>query len=111
MRITSRMTQIIAWMLCQRAVQSGEMTQERALSEEFAIGGDDVCLDDRWTDDGRLPPGIRGLLDRSLRLSVRVRRLDQMLPRPARSACRPPRPPPADRPGVRHAKRVSVPLH
>src|SRR3546814_13409827 len=82
MRITSRMTQIIAWMLCQRAVQSGEMTQERALSEEFAIGGDDVCLDDRWTDDGRLPPGIRGLLDRSLRLFVRVRRLDEMLRRP-----------------------------
>src|SRR3546814_11761976 len=65
MRITSRMTQIIAWMLCQRAVQSGEMTQERALSEEFAIGGGDVCLEDRWSDDGRLPPGTPGLPDRS----------------------------------------------
>lgn len=81
MRVTCRLTQIMAWMLCQRAVQAGEMTQQRALSDEFAIGGDAVCLDDRWTDDARLPPAVRGLLDRSGRLYVRVRRLDDMLRR------------------------------
>ncbi|HET8727094.1 MAG TPA: DUF1465 family protein [Alphaproteobacteria bacterium] len=81
MRITSRLTQIMAWMLCQRAVHAGEMSREKALSAEFAIGGETVCLDDRWTTDERLPPAVRSLLDRSYRLYVRVRRLDEMLRR------------------------------
>lgn len=78
MRMTCRLTQIMAWMLCQRAVHAGEMTLERAFSDEFAIGGEAVCLDDRWTDDPRLPPAVRSLLDRTHRLYVRVRRLDEM---------------------------------
>lgn len=79
MRITCRLTQVMAWMFCQRAVQAGEMTQERALSEEFAISGEQVCLDDRWTGDHRLPLGVRSLLSRSFSLYVRVQRLEGMM--------------------------------
>lgn len=79
MRITCRMTQVMAWLFCQRAMHDGEISRERALSEEFALGGERVCLDDRWTDDERLPPAVRSLLDRSLRLYQRIRRLDGML--------------------------------
>ncbi len=81
MRITCRMTQVMAWLFCQRAVQAGEMPMEWALSDQFALSGEAVCLDDRWTEDRRLPSAIRGLLDRSLRLYIRIGRLEDMLKR------------------------------
>ncbi len=81
MRITCRLTQVMAWLFSQRAVQAGEMTQDRALSDEFALSGEGVCLDDRWTGDERLPPAVRSLLDRTFRLYVRISRLEEMLRR------------------------------
>ena len=79
MRITCRLTQVMAWLFCQRAVENGERPAEWALSDEFALGGQDVCLEDGWIDDTRLPPAVRGLSERTLSLYVRVGRLDQML--------------------------------
>lgn len=79
LRITCRLTQVMAWMFSQRAVQGGEMTLERALSEEFALGGQSVCLEDQWTDDDRLPEAVRSLLDRTHRLYLRVARLETMM--------------------------------
>ena len=79
MRITCRLTQVMAWLFCQRAVENGERPADWALSEEFALSGQDVCLEDSWVDDGRLPPAVRGLSERTLSLYVRVGRLDQML--------------------------------
>lgn len=78
LRITSRLTQVMAWLLSQRAVQHGEMTPEEALSDAFAISGESVCADDRWTRDERLPEAVRSLLERSLNLYNRVRRLEDM---------------------------------
>lgn len=79
MRITCRLTQVMAWLFCQRAVENGEKPPEWALSEENALSAQDVCLEDRWVDDERLPPPVRGLSARSLSLYVRVGRLEQML--------------------------------
>lgn len=86
MRITTRLTQVMAWLFCQRAVHNGEKPVEWALSEEYALGGERVCLDDSWTDDDRLPPAVRSLLDRSHRLYVRIGRLDDMARQRARQA-------------------------
>lgn len=79
MRITCRLTQVMAWLFCQRAVENGEKPAAWALAEEYALGAEGVCLEDRWVDDSRLPPAIRGLSARSLGLYVRVGRLDRML--------------------------------
>ncbi len=86
MRITCRLTQVMAWLFCQRAVHNGERPEEWALADDYALGGENVCLDDRWTDDGRLPPAVRSLLDRSHQLYVRISRLDRMARQHARSA-------------------------
>ena len=83
MRITCRLTQVMAWMLCQKAVQAGERAQEWALSEENALGGQDICLDDSAGDDDRLPTAVRDLLGRTQRLYQRVQRLDTMMRREA----------------------------
>jgi regulator of CtrA degradation len=79
MRITSRLTQVMAWLFCQRAVQNGEVSPDWALADEFALSAQDVCLDDSWSRDARLPPAVRSLLDRSLQLYLRVGRLDGMM--------------------------------
>ena len=79
MRITSRLTQVMAWLFYQRAVQNGEVDAESALSADFALGAQDVCLDEDWAADHRLPAAVQSLLHRSLQLYVRVGRLDAMM--------------------------------
>ncbi|EPY01939.1 DUF1465 family protein [Magnetospirillum fulvum] len=79
MRVTSRLTQVMAWLMVQRAVQTGELTPEQALVSERRLSGFDVCLDDSFIGDSSLPNGLRSLMDRSHRLFLRVARLEEML--------------------------------
>lgn len=79
MRVTTRLTQVMAWLFGQRAARDGEITAEEALSESYELGGEGVCLDDSHTDDDRLPPALCSLLDRSRKLYIRVQRLEGML--------------------------------
>ncbi len=83
MRITSRLTQVMAWLFAQRAVYSGELHRDQALGDEFSLGGEHVCLDETWSYDIRLPAPVRGLLERSYNLYIRVQRLEAMLQRQA----------------------------
>lgn len=79
MRITTRLTQVMAWLFGQRAARDGEITEAEALGEAYELGGAGVCLDDSFTRDDRLPPAVRSLLDRSRNLYLRVQRLESML--------------------------------
>jgi regulator of CtrA degradation len=76
LRLTARLTQIMAWLLAQRAVQCGEMSRDEALAEPLAALH--VCMDGEDHEEGGLPPRLSGLLGRSRRLYVRVARLDEM---------------------------------
>lgn len=77
MRVTSRLTQVMAWLLAQKAVHAGEISQEVAASEEFALSGGEICSDPSGPDNEDLPSGLRSLLERSHRLYMRVHRLDE----------------------------------
>ena len=79
MRVTSRLTQVMAWLMVQRAVHEGEIGAEDALSEANRLSGADVCLDDTFAGDQSLPGGLRSLLDRSFRLYQRVARLEEQM--------------------------------
>jgi len=79
MRVTSRLTQVMAWLMVQRAVQSGELTPEEALETERRLSGWEVCLDDSFGGDETLPRGLRSLMDRSYRLFLRIARLEAMM--------------------------------
>lgn len=79
MRVTSRLTQVMAWLMMQRAVHEGEMAVEDALTEANRLSGEEVCLDDSFSADMILPNGLRSLLDRSLSLYQRVARLEQQM--------------------------------
>ena len=78
MRMTARLTQIMAWLLSQRAVQAGEISRAEALGDQLALTEVQVCMaqdDQAWHG---LPKRLVSLLDKSHRLYVRVARLDEL---------------------------------
>ena len=81
LRVTSRLTQVMAWLLAQKAVHAGELTLEQVASEDYALSGGAVCTDPSGPENEALPNGLRSLLERSLHLYVRVARLDQQVRR------------------------------
>lgn len=81
MRLTARVTQVVAWLLVQKAVHAGEITREQAVGAEFRLAGQAVCEDVQPVLDEPLPERLAELLDSSLRLYQRVARLDTMLDR------------------------------
>jgi regulator of CtrA degradation len=81
MRITTRLTQVMAWLLAQKAVHAGELTARQMASEEYRLDGQTVCLDDDERRHAGLPDGLQSLLKRSHALYVRVARLDELVRR------------------------------
>ena len=81
LRVTSRLTQVMAWLLAQKAVHAGELTQEQVATDEYALSGGDVCTDPSGPENEELPAGLRSLLERSHKLYMRVARLDEQVRR------------------------------
>ncbi len=78
MRLTTRLTQVMAWLLVQRAVQAGEMTREDARQPEHRLGAREIC-EAEPPAPAELPPRLGDLLQRSQALYERVARLDALL--------------------------------
>ena len=76
MRLTSRLTQIMAWLMTQRAVYEGEIAPERALDGHDPLAALEICMRDDAVD--KLPQRLSSLLERSHRLYIRVARLDEL---------------------------------
>lgn len=79
MRLTTRLTQVMAWLLIQRAVHEGEISPVDAAADEHRLAGHEVCMDARGEENHNLPSALRDLLNRSLRLFERVSRLDDQV--------------------------------
>lgn len=78
MRVTARLTQVLAWVLVQRAVMAGELSPVEAMLEQRRLGGRSVCaVEGPWQELG-LPETLQSLLSRSLALYNRVARLDDL---------------------------------
>jgi regulator of CtrA degradation len=87
LKVTTRLMHIIAWLLTQRAVLAGEISQKQAFEAERRLG--DAPLTDQPLLD-RLPEAATSLIRSSEELYERVRRLDQgpvagSAPSPART--------------------------
>ena len=79
MRLTARLTQIMAWLLVQKAVHAGEMSRREAVEARFRLGGQKVCAKADPVAGDYLPPRLAELLGDSHSLYTRVARLDAML--------------------------------
>jgi regulator of CtrA degradation len=78
MRLTARLTQVMAWLLTQRAVHAGEISQQDALADQRALAELRLCMDEEGAGATALPRRLVSLLDRSRHLYVRVARLDEL---------------------------------
>ena len=76
MRLTSRLTQVMAWVLVQKAVYAGEMSASEAASADHRLAGQTVCRSQAMREARAVPPALGRLLDRSYDLYSRVERLD-----------------------------------
>ena len=79
MRLTTRLMQLASWLLVQRAVNEGEMTQPQAAAEKHKVR---LCAQEVASGPstfGQLPEQLRDLTDRSLRLQTRLLYLDRTI--------------------------------
>ncbi len=79
MRMTARMTQVVAWLLVQKAVHTGDLTREQAAESKFRLAGQEICDDIEPLTSEPLPDRLAELLARSHKMYQRVARLDAML--------------------------------
>lgn len=79
MRLTTRLMQIASWLLLQRAVNEGEMTQAEAASDKrrTRIAWQKLPTPDRDAD--ALPSALLALIESSLRLQGRILHLDGLI--------------------------------
>ncbi|MGD9538095.1 MAG: DUF1465 family protein [Alphaproteobacteria bacterium] len=78
LRLTSRLTHAMAWLMIQRAVHKGEISAEEARRADNRLGGHVVCLANEPQTLARLPKRLQSLMARSHALYVRIARLDEM---------------------------------
>jgi len=81
LRLTARLTQVMAWLLYQKAVHAGEIDRAEAAAPDKRLGGRAICSEHDEVALTMLPPPLQGLMARSHRLYVRVARLDEMVGR------------------------------
>ena len=74
LKVTTRLMQVLAWLLTQRAVEAGELSPGQARSQARRLGeasdSDPAVLE-------KLPAGAAHLVQASQELYARVRRLDE----------------------------------
>lgn len=79
MRLTTRLMQIASWLLLQRAVNEGELSQAQANSEKNKVRLDSpapIMSGPGWDE---LPAMLRSLIERTSRLHDRVRHMDKAI--------------------------------
>jgi len=78
LRVTVRMTQIIAWLMLQKAVLADEISRKDVLSEDYRVLRGKACRESTSETDPELPPRLRELLKESRALYERILRLDKL---------------------------------
>ncbi|SMF33079.1 regulator of CtrA degradation [Tistlia consotensis] len=79
LRLTARLTQVVSWLLVQKAVQAGELNREEAAAPELRLSGREVCAVTEPAGAIEMPNRLAELLERSHALYSRVERLDALL--------------------------------
>lgn len=85
-RITARLTQVMAWLLAQKACLAGEMDQEEACGDGFVVKSDPFCLENSLNgQEDKLPMPVRELLTDSYSLYKRILILSEQMNRSVKS--------------------------
>jgi regulator of CtrA degradation len=84
MRLTTRLMQLASWLLLQRAVNEGELTQAEAAAEKHRVRLSEQDIVSRPEALEAQPARLRELIDTSLRLQTQIIRFDQLINNPDR---------------------------
>ena len=79
MRLTTRLMQVASWLLLQRAVNEGELSSSQAQAERVRVKLSREDYGYKPEIFEQLPPTLRSLSQRSVRIQERVMHLDQSL--------------------------------
>lgn len=80
LRLTTRLTEVLAWSMTQQSLYNGEITREEAAEPRRRLGSRKICLeDDALPGERELPAKLASLLQRSRALYERVLRLDRLV--------------------------------
>ncbi len=79
-RLTTRLMQVVSWLMTQRAIQAGELSAaEFADDMQYRLGAAKVCRDVSQHHHPTIPPKLSDMLERSHNLYTRIERLDEMM--------------------------------
>lgn len=79
LRVTSRLSHCLAWLMIQKAIHAGELPPEAAWEPENRLPAPPVCTAIGGERNPSLPSGLRDLLRMSRQLYERLARLDAQL--------------------------------
>jgi regulator of CtrA degradation len=79
MRLTTRLMQLASWLLLQRAVGAGEVSDHDAARDKTRVNLNDIGEGNKIPGAENLPEGLIELVARSLRLHERIVVINQML--------------------------------
>jgi len=79
MRLTTRLMQLASWLLLQRAVNEGELTQAEAASEKRKVKLSEQQVATSSEAFELLPPRLVDIIGKSLRLQSRILHLDRAI--------------------------------
>ena len=80
LKVTTRLMHVIAWLLTQRAIESGELSLAQGRAPARRLGS---AADSEAEALEGLPDSARALIEASRDLYARVKRIDESLERPA----------------------------
>ncbi|MFT6657078.1 MAG: regulator of CtrA degradation [Maritalea sp.] len=78
MQLTTRLMQLASWLLLQRAVKEGELTEEQAQSEERRVDLNTKMADKDVPMWDALPVQMRAIIEKADSLNKRIHALDAM---------------------------------
>jgi regulator of CtrA degradation len=76
MRLTTRLMQLASWLLLQRAIGAGEITEQDAQRDKSRVNLHEIGRGNDIPGAEKLPDGLLDLVSRSLRLHERVMAMD-----------------------------------
>jgi regulator of CtrA degradation len=79
MRLTTRLMQLASWLLLQRAVNEGELTQEQAAQEKSKVRLSSVGAPTPQSTLDELPEQLSALIGKAMRLQERIVHMDKLL--------------------------------
>lgn len=78
LRLTTRLSAMVAWLLIQKGVARGDITAEQAHKNQYRLFDHRVCTQDSCAVEVALPPRLERLLEKSEELFNRVSKMDRM---------------------------------